>query len=90
MKKVPYKSITAIVMGLQLLSAQGLHAEGTKVPEKIAEEVIDAEKQTPEQEKSESGEASGNIRDCEQANESDKAGGDVMKKDIDDCGALIK
>ncbi|ASJ74297.1 hypothetical protein [Granulosicoccus antarcticus] len=90
MKTVSCKSLAAIIMSFQLLTISGLHAEDSKVPEKLKKEVVETETQTPEQEKSESGEASGNIKDCEKVNESDKAGDGVEQKDIDDCGALIK
>lgn len=80
----------ALFFGLYLLHATGVHADEAKVPESVKQEVVEAEQVQPEQEKTEEGEASGNIRDCEQSNDSSEEQGGADEKDLDDCEALIK
>lgn len=90
MKNVVNRSLMIIGVGIPLLLIQPLYADDEKVPENVAKEMQEKEKQTPKQEKTEMGEASGNTRDCEKANEAHAAGDSVKKKDIDDCTALVK
>lgn len=89
MRKTLLKA-AAVILGLHMLNASVLHADEAKVPDKINQELRESEKMTPEQEKTEAGEASGNVEDCEQANESDDAVGSAENKDLDDCKVLVK
>ena len=80
----------AISLGFIMLNASVVHAGEAEITEKVKQEVVQGEKQNSEQEKTEEGEASGNVEDCEQSNESARTQDGVDKKELDDCEALVK
>lgn len=87
---VAIRNIAVVLLSALLMSISVVYADDSKVSESVKQEIIDAEKKKSEAEKSEEGEASGNIIDCEQTNESADAQDDVDNKDLDECEALIK
>lgn len=88
--KANIQNVAAIIISLQMMSASLALADEEKVPESVAQEVAETEMQTPEQEKTEEGEASGNVEDCEPTNVSGDSGDPVEKKDLDECDELVK
>ena len=88
--KAIIQNVVAIILGFQMINASVVLADEEKVPESVTQDVAEAEKQPPEQEKTEEGEASGNVEDCEQPNDSGNAEDGVDQKDLDACKELIK
>lgn len=88
--RVTIQKSAAIILGFYLMHASAVFAEDAKVPDSVTEEVVEAEKQTPEQEETEEGEASGNVEDCEPAHEADDAQEEVEEKNLDECEPMIK
>ena len=84
------QNVAAIIISCQMLSASVVLADEEKVPEKVTQEIIEAEQKKPEKEKTEEGEASGNVEDCEQLVDSGDAQDGVDKKNLDKCDAIIK
>ena len=73
-----------------LIAAAPAWAQQEKVPEKVLESVVEAEKKSDAQEKTEIGEASGNISDCEPVSEGSSSSQAVDEKDLDECTPLVK
>ncbi len=88
--KANIQNVAAIILGFQMMNASAALADEEKVPESVTQDVVEAEKKSPEQEKREEGEASGNVEDCEQSNDSGDAEDGVDQKDLDACNELIK
>ena len=88
--KASIHNVAAIIISLQLMYTSSVLADEEKVPESVAQEVAETEKQPPEEEKTEEGEASGNVEDCEQANDAGDSQDSVEKKDLDNCDEMVK
>ena len=84
------QNVAAIIISCQMLSASVVLADEEKVPEKVTQEISETEENRPENEKTEEGEASGNVEDCEQLVDSGDAQDGVDKKNLDKCDAMIK
>ncbi len=88
--KANIQNVAAIIISLQMINASSVLADEEKVPESVAQEVAETEKQPPEEEKTEEGEASGNVEDCEPAGHSGDSQDGVEKKNLDNCEELVK
>ena len=88
--KVNIQNVAAFIISCHMLNASVVLADEEKVPEKVVQEVIEAEEKKPEKEQTEEGEASGNVEDCEQLVDSGDAQDGVDKKNLDKCDAMIK
>ncbi len=88
--KANIQNVVAIILGFQMMNASTVLADKEKVPESVTQDVAEAEKRPPEQEKTEEGEASGNVADCEHSNDSGDVEDGVDQKDLDACDELIK
>ena len=88
--KANIQIVAAIILSCQMLNTSTVLADEGKVTEKVTQEISEAEKKQSEKEKTEEGEASGNVEDCEQLVESGDAQDGVDKKDLDECEAMIK
>ncbi len=88
--KANIQNVAAIILSFQMMNASAVLANKETVPEGVKQEVIDAEKQPAEQEKTEQGEASGNVEDCEQSNDSGDKQYGVDKKNLDECEEMVK
>lgn len=88
--KAIIQSVAVIIIGFQMMNASKVLAEEAKVSKNVTQEVAEAEKLPPDQEKTEEGEASGNVEDCEPSNDSVDARDGVDKKNLDECEAMVK
>ena len=82
--------VAAVSFSVFMMTASTAFSDEDKVPEDVKQEVVEAEKQTPEAEKTEEGEASGNVEDCERSNKSDDPEDAVESKNLDKCEEMVK